>query len=42
MQFFMMVHKLSLLLGFGGILVRLVETVGLTDLKKLGLASMGT
>ena len=42
MQFFMMVHKLSLLLGFGGILVRLVESVAFMALKKLGLASIGT
>lgn len=38
----MMVHKLSLLLGLGGMLVRLVESVGIMDLKKLGLASIGT
>lgn len=42
MQFFIIVHKLSLLLGLGGMLVRLEESVGFMGLKKLGLASIGT
>ena len=41
MQFFMMLHRLSLLLGLGGMLVRLTAIVGFASRKKLGLAATG-
>ena len=41
MQFFMMLQRLILLLGFGGMLVRLTAIVGFASRKKLGLAATG-
>ena len=41
MQFFMMVHRFSLLEGLGGIAVRRPAKVGTASLKKFGLASTG-
>ena len=41
MQFFMMLHRLILLLGLGGMLVRLTAIVGFASRKKLGLAATG-
>ena len=41
MQFFMMLQRLILLLGLGGMLVRLTAIVGFASRKKFGLAATG-